>query len=919
MALLLKFLSVFTLISLLSGSLYASLNKKSAILYYGEHISYPMVGIHDYIIVQPELLDTRRHGFSLYKDKIYAYISIGEIDNRIKEFNDINKSWIVSTNDTWKSKVLDIKNKEYQEFIFKNLIEPRRKEGFKNFFFDTVDSYYLYSKTQKEQKAARAALVHFIEEFHKRYPESKLILNRGFDLIDKVHNFVTAILFESYYKGISGEKLTYKDVSQKDRDWLDEKLKKVKSYGVDLISVEYLPVQNIEKNASGIVDKIEQKGMIPYVTNKEVSLYGVSSKNAIKREILTLVDEHRLDRTLLEAHEYGATVFEYLGYIQKLYNIDNGLPSLDSIRHYKGVVVWLQDEYKDKKKFALWIDAVKNLGIKIVFAGNFGGLSNTELLDKIGIKVKYNELEHRNLVVQDQMVGYEIEPSLSLVKYRIKSKDTIKPLLVYKLENGKKSTLSAITSWGGYAIEDGFIVEIKKDNLWVINPFTFFSEALELEPLIVPDVTTQNGKRLLFSHIDGDGIMNKVEGIENATYSGEVIYRDILSSYKIPHSVSVIGAEIDKDGLYPKLSQKMTQIAKQFYALDNVEAATHTYTHPFYWGMIDENGSLPLKYRLKVKNYKFSIKREIKQSLSEINKNLVKKGRPLAQTVFWSGDCAPRTNALSFCYANKVLNINGGDTYITKLHPWLSYIAPLGLERDGFYQVYTGAQNENVFTNEWLGPFWGFKRVVQTFEMTNSPRRFKPIDIYYHLYSGSKKASLKALKYVFDWAIKQDVMPIYTSAYIPKVMDFYEVSMAKEGNSWLVDGMRDLKTLRVENPKAEVALKKSSSVVGIKHFENHTYISLDPKQQHKVVLSSKTPQESYLVSANANVIDYKRISSKKTHMVLKGEVAVNATFSLQDGCKLNATPTADYFKNESEGYNIAYNKAKKVTVDIVCK
>ena len=911
-------ISLFLTIS----TLFASLSDKSAMVYYGDDISYSMVGIHDYIIVQPELINTSRHGFSLYKDKIYAYVSIGEIDEKIKEFKKVKKSWIVATNVAWKSKVLDIKNKEYQEFIFKELIEPRRKEGFVNFFFDTLDSYHLYSQTKKEKEMSRKALASFINEFHKRYPEAKLILNRGFDIIDDVHDSIEAVLFESYYVGVGGANLGYKEVSDNDREWLDIYIKKIQSYHKDVIALEYLPTNQLEQKSPSIIKKVKEKGMIPYISNVDLTIYGKSSKNAIKREILTLIDEKSLDRTLLEAHQHGALIFEYLGYKQKLYNIDNGFPDLNKMQQYKGVVVWLRDNYKNQKELSSWILQVMKMNMKVVFVKDFGGLANSELLKRIGLRIKFQINQRVKIKTKDKMIGYEIEPSLSLSQYRVKAKNITKPLLAYKLSNGKKSTLSAITTWGGYALEDGFMVELKKDNLWVINPFLFFKEALRLEPLVVPDVTTENGKRLLFTHIDGDGIMNqvegrKVEGRKKAKYSGEVIYKDILKSYKIPHSVSVIGAEIDKDGLYPKLSSKMIDIVKKIYALPNVEAATHTYTHPFYWSQI-KNDFLPLKYRLKVKNYNFSLNREIKQSLQEINQNLVKKDRPRAKTVFWTGDCAPRSNALRHTYQNGIFNINGGDTTITELTPWLTNIAPLGLERDGYYQIYTGAQNENVFTNDWLGPFWGFKRVVQTFKLTNSPRRFKPIDIYYHLYSGSKKASLKALKYVFDWAVAQDVNPIYTSEYIPKVMDFYEVSMANEGDEWLIDGMRDLKTLRVEQKDFGVDLDKSPSVIGVKHFENHTYIALDKEKKHIIKLQPHmSKKESYMVSVNGKVISYKK-KRKKTTYKLSSEVPLKAEFYLAKGCKLKAKPMASSIKTEDGIISLEYKSRKKAKISILC-
>jgi len=116
-----SFLFCFTL-------LHASLEDKSAIVYYGNKISYPMVGIHDYIIIQPDNIDTYRHGFELYKNKMYAYISIGEAQKNSKEFKNIKPSWIVAKNKAWSSVVLDLTNKQYTDYLF-SLAQKYKKRG----------------------------------------------------------------------------------------------------------------------------------------------------------------------------------------------------------------------------------------------------------------------------------------------------------------------------------------------------------------------------------------------------------------------------------------------------------------------------------------------------------------------------------------------------------------------------------------------------------------------------------------------------------------------------------------------------------------------------------------------------------------------------------------------------------------------
>jgi len=899
-------------------TLNASLHDKSAMVYYGENISYPMVGLHDYIIVQPSHINVYAHGFKVYRDKIYAYISIGEIDTTIPEYKKIKKEWILTENSAWSSKVLDLRNPDYINFLFETMIEPKRKLGFKNFFFDTLDSYQLASKNKKEFKENENALVAFISEFHRRYPDAKLIVNRGFEIIDKIHNLVEAVLFESYYKGIGGEKLAYKDVSNSDRKWLDIYLNKIKSYNIDIICVDYL-AENRMSQAPQIAKKLKNQGFIPYIANRDLDIYGTSSKNAIKREVFTLIDTRQLDKTLSEAHQHGALVLEYLGYIQKLYNIADGLPQMKDMQNYAGVVIWLQTNYEFPLKLMKWVQALQKQKIKVVFISTFGIPYTSPELSFLDINITNTIKKKKAITIQDDMIAYEIEPSLSVSQIQIHSKHT-KALLTYALDDDDYSTPAAITSWGGYTVDNACMTTIDGDNIWVTDPFKFFTQALQLDSLPVPDPTTENGRRLLFTHIDGDGIMNRVEGYSDK-FSGEVILEDILKKYKIPHSVSVIGAEIDKAGLYPKLSEKLTSIAKEMYALDNVEGATHTFTHPFKWGKIVDD-HLDKEYRLKVKNYNFSLKRELSDTLENINIRIMPfekaKNQP-AKCVFWSGDCAPRENALAYVYKNNILNINGGDTLITKNKPWLSYIGPLGIRRGNYYQIYTGAQNENVFTNDWLGPFWGFKRVVQTFEMTNSPRRLKPIDIYYHLYSGSKMASMRALHYVFDWALKQDAMPIYTSEYIPKVMDYYTASIAQGEEDWLIDGMVDLKTIRIERENYGIDFNSSKSVVGISHFENHTYFSLNRETQHifKIQTGKSYNKIPYLIASNAKLTKFKR-EHFSVEMAFKGHVALKMKFNLPQKCSLISTPKESKRVLKKETLHLEYKSKREVKIEILC-
>ncbi|WP_457743677.1 endo alpha-1,4 polygalactosaminidase [Sulfurimonas sp.] len=900
-------------------TLFGAITDKSAIVYYGEDISYPMVGIHDYIIVQPSHTNTHTHGFDVYKNKMYAYVSIGEIDTDIPEYKKIKKSWILGKNRAWKSKILDLTNPEYKKFLFNKIIEPQMKRGFKNFFFDTLDSYQLVDKTDTQREKSKAALVDIIKTFHKKYPNSKLIINRGFEIIDSIADSINAVLFESYYNGVSGKNLAYKKVTDKDRKWLDIQINKIKKHKLDIICVDYLNPKDLKTKSKKLITDIKEKGMIPYISTRDLTTYGFSSKNPIKREILTLINTRYHDRMLQGAHQYGALPLEYMGYIEKLYDVKNPLPKIKNMQQYAGVIVWLTNYSKQPKKLINWLLKVKKAGIKIVFANNFA-VADVHLLKQFNIEVQNFTKPNNNInkiVQKSDMMGYEFKPSLSYDGDYLKI-STGKALYKIADKNGHTSTLAALMPWGGFAIGKSFIVTVGDDNIWAINPFKFFVKALRLKSLPVPDTTTENGKRLSLAHIDGDGFMNRVEW-NPKLFSADIIYKKILKKYNLPISVSIVGAEVDNNGLYPKIAPQLQKIVKNIYKLPNVEPATHTFSHPFFWEKI-KNGNLAPKYRLDPKGYKFSLDYETNGMLKELNTKYIPKEKPLrAHTLFWSGDCQPPENILAYVYKNKILNINGGDTYITNLHPWLSYIAPIGLGRGEYYQIYTGAQDENVYTNDWHGPFWGFRKVIQTFKLTNSPKRLKPIDIYYHYYSGSKRASLNALKDVYNWVEKQNIMPVYISEYISKAMDYYTVSISNDKKNYLINGMKDLKTVRLEGLKNYPDLNYSTNIIGFNDFETHRYVHLGKASKAILSLSKSNDNAyAYLVSSNGK-IEQSSFNKYGFNLKLNSHVPLKIQLHIPKDCKYKLTSKASKITKKDDVVSLSYKYKKKVDLDVICR
>ena len=910
------FVKILIILFAFSINLNASLKSKSAVVYYGDNIPYSLFGVHEYIILEPDFVNVYSSGFKTYKDNIYAYVSVNEMLKTRSFAKEAKKSWVIGKNGAWGSEILNIANPGYQKFLLNRVIGELHKKGFQNFFFDTMDSYQLANVSESEKQNLRLGLIQFIKKFKQQYPNSKLITNRGFEIIDEVHTYIDALLFESYYHGINANTMSYVDVTQNDRNWLDIQLAKVKKYNIPIIALDYLPSFEKKKQQNN-VKALQKKGFIPYVTTKELTNIGLSSKNAVKREVLIIYNSKNLDDNLVNfsnAHRLASMPLEYLGYVPILRDVNKPLPKEDLNNRYAGIIIWLEDEYNDFDKLIKWAKLAISKNVKVLFLGDASLNIKHPLISSLGLHSEKN-LAKKNrqisTIVQDKMFGFEIQPSISYHQNLIQV-DASKTLFSYQNEKNQKSTIAAIMPWGGFVRDDLLVNYLNKNNIWVVDPFKLFKLSLSLASIPIPDTTTENGKRLMFLHIDGDGSMNRIENnVEQ--FSIELILNDFIKKYPFPQSVSIVESETAPHGMYPKLSSRLEKAAKEMFKLPHVEGATHTYSHPFYWQKLEKDPGNE-RYRIPVKNYTFSAKRDIGGSLDYVNERLMPKNKPKAKAVFWTGDCAPSENILHYTHSNDIININGGDTIITNDHPWLALVQPLGLKLGDYYQVYTGQQNENVYTNDWLGPFWGFKKVIQTFNLTDKPRRLKPVNVYYHFYSASKRASYIALKDIYDWVVKQDFTHIFTSEYPAKVTNFYDASLAKEGNSWLLRGFDNLRTLRIPKTMGYPIMKKSYGIAGYKDAGKDLYVHLDQKRSKILTLGSKNKDQNYLIDANA------RLVSKKGDLLhLKGYMPISLSYKLKPGCRLMSTENGySAFKKADNIVSLKFKNAKDLYVTQKC-
>jgi hypothetical protein len=205
--------------------------------------------------------------------------------------------------------------------------------------------------------------------------------------------------------------------------------------------------------------------------------------------------------------------------------------------------------------------------------------------------------------------------------------------------------------------------------------------------------------------------------------------------------------------------------------------------------------------------------------------------------VTWPGNCEPFEEAVRLTREAGVQNINGGDSRFDADYPSYSFVAPIGRQVGKERQIYASNSNENTYTNLWTGRYFGFRFLEATLENTESPLRLKPFNIYYHLYSAEKVASLNALLRNLDLADQEPLAPVKASQFSRIAQGFYTTDLYQiSDSSWRVKNRGALQTLRFDRASTKkVDFGRSSGVIGQRHYQGSLYVYLDETAKEPVI------------------------------------------------------------------------------------
>ncbi len=244
-------------------------SKSPLLIYYGDNASLSYINQFRNVVLDP---DNYNHVFDL-KPITYGYLSIGEVENNREYFKYVKKLGVLKReNSNWKgSFFVVLRSGKWQSFVVNYLIQSILEKGYNGIFLDTVDSLILNNDKQ--------SVIKFINLIKKRFPEIKLMMNRGFEIADKVN--IDSMLFEST--------ITSYDFKNKKYFFAKHyiKVRKIPNQ-IEKFSVDYWYSDDVE-NIKKIYKKALKAGFKPFVSDISLHelpkvLYDEDSKKFINKE-----------------------------------------------------------------------------------------------------------------------------------------------------------------------------------------------------------------------------------------------------------------------------------------------------------------------------------------------------------------------------------------------------------------------------------------------------------------------------------------------------------------------------------------------------------------------------------------------------------------------------------------------------------
>jgi uncharacterized protein (TIGR01370 family) len=196
---------LFSLYSLISGLIfssgYADEQPKKWAVYYGDNLPAENFLGYNLVVLEPD----QRPPISLLLEQgktVLGYISLGEISKDRSYFKSVQEEGILfQKNPNWPdAQYVDMRSNKWTSRVVDDLIPAILYQHFSGIFIDTIDNAEaLERKDPVKYRKMKEGAIKLIKTIRLHFPDMKIMLNRGFELLPYVAKDINSVLAESIF------------------------------------------------------------------------------------------------------------------------------------------------------------------------------------------------------------------------------------------------------------------------------------------------------------------------------------------------------------------------------------------------------------------------------------------------------------------------------------------------------------------------------------------------------------------------------------------------------------------------------------------------------------------------------------------------------------------------------------------------
>ncbi|HAD25112.1 MAG TPA: hypothetical protein DDW95_12775 [Alphaproteobacteria bacterium] len=248
-------------------------NPKNWVVYY--HNELPPSAFEDYDIV---VFDSEHHpsiqSVQAAGATVYGYISLGEVEQYRSHFEAVKKDGILlRENVNWPgSYYVDMRSRAWTERVIYELVPEILRSGFDGIFIDTLDNpIELEQEDPVKYRGMADAAAMLVRTIAAEFPETKIIVNRGYEILPQIAASITGVLGESVYTTYDFEEKRAKPTTKDDYTYQVDMLKSLKKINPDLIvmTLDYWDISDTQR-VRELYAKQRSNGFLPYVATVDL-------------------------------------------------------------------------------------------------------------------------------------------------------------------------------------------------------------------------------------------------------------------------------------------------------------------------------------------------------------------------------------------------------------------------------------------------------------------------------------------------------------------------------------------------------------------------------------------------------------------------------------------------------------------------